>query len=144
MSMEENKRRIDDALSFLTIKKLVTPVNKTDAYKMGLVDTQGKIIRKPENEKEENALTLFDKFIFKLKRLLSGKISQLNNFLYVQTLDNSFYNNLVVKGAIEQRASIRRIKSDFDKLAEEHGVSYEEIFLALIHEEINDMENGEK
>lgn len=142
--MEENKRRIDDALSFLTIKKLVTPVNKTDAYKMGLVDTQGKIIRKPENEKEENALTLFDKFIFKLKRLLSGKISQLNNFLYVQTLDNSFYNNLVVKGAIEQRASIRRIKSDFDKLAEEHGVSYEEIFLALIHEEINDMENGEK
>jgi len=144
MSMDENRKRIDDALSFLTIKKLVTPVSKTDAFKNGLVNQEGRIIRQPENEEEEGMLTLFDKFIFKVKRLLGGKISQLNNFLYVQTLDNNFYNNLIVKGAIEQRASIQRVKKDIDKLTEKHNITVDELLIYLIHEEVVDIEKGER
>jgi len=144
MSMDENRKRIDDALSFLTIKKLVTPVSKTQAFKNGLVSGDGRIIRQPETEEEELSLTLFDKFIFKVRRLLGGKISQLNNFLYVQTLDNNFYNNLIVKGAIEQRASIQRVKKDMDRFIESHDITFDELMVCLIHEEIVEMERGER
>jgi len=144
MSMDENRKRIDDALSFLTIKKLVTPVSKTPAFKMGLVGQDGRIIRQPETEEENNSLTLFDKFIFKVRRLLGGKISQLNNFMYVQTLDNNFYNNLIVKGAIERRASIQRVKKDIDKLTEKHNISVEDLLMYMIHEEVVEIEKGER
>ena len=77
--MKEQRQKIDDILSYAVIKKLVTPVTKTQAYKLGLVDTKGKIIRNPETDEEEMALSIFDKFMFRLKNLLGSKISQLNN-----------------------------------------------------------------
>jgi hypothetical protein len=144
MSIDENRQRVDDALSFLTIKKLVTPVSKTPAYKYGIVDQEGRIIKKPTTPEEESYLTLFDKFIFKIKRLLGGKISQLNNFMYVQTLDNNFYNNLVVRGAIEQRASIIRVKHDIEKLIEKHDITIDDMFVYLIHSEVNEIEKEER
>ena len=141
---DQNKKRIDDALSFLTIKKLVTPVYKTKAFKLGLVDGNGRIIKKPETQEEQYSLTLFDKFIFKVRRLLGGKIAQLNNFLYVQTLDNDFYNNLIVKGAIEQRASIKRVKKDMDNFIEKHNITIDDLFMHIIHEEIIQIEKEER
>jgi hypothetical protein len=134
----ENRQKVDDALSFLTIKKLVTPVTKTKAYKFGLVDGIGKIIKEPETSEEKSALTLFDKFIFKMRRLLGGKIGQLNNFLYVQTLDNDFYNQLIVRGSIDQRASIKRIKKDFDKVLEKYNIDEYELMKILISESITE------
>jgi len=138
LSNKEQRARIDDVLSYAVIKKLVTPVKKTDAYKLGLVDSVGKIIKKPVTDEEEMALTLFDKFMFKLKRLLGSKISQLNNFLFVHTLSNDFYNQIIVKGGVENRSEIKRIRRDIDKLSEKYDIDIDDMMMILSHEEIKE------
>ena len=45
--------QIDDVLSFILIRKLVTPVTKTRAYKLGLVDGLGRVIKEPETAARE-------------------------------------------------------------------------------------------
>lgn len=136
MSDKIQKDRIDNILSFLVIKKLVTPITKTDAYKMGLVDSTGRLVKSPETEEEKSALTLFDKFMFKVKRLLGPKVSQLNNFLYVQTLNNDFYNSLIVRGNVEKRAEIKRITKDIQKVSEKYDCPIEDVVAILLQEEV--------
>jgi len=62
----------DTVYTFRFIKLLVTPFNKTEAYKMGLIDENGKRIKekKIENSKERSAFTPFHRIVFNLKKLL--------------------------------------------------------------------------
>ena len=44
--------------------------------------------------------------------MLGSRISQLNNFLYIQTITSDYYSNLVLKGGIEQRGMVKKLKRD--------------------------------
>ena len=74
-------RAIDALIAFRLIKLLVTPFNKTDAYKLGIIDEKGKVLIKAKNFKKafpsysigpaRKAYTMLTRFVFNLKRLLS-------------------------------------------------------------------------
>ena len=58
------------------IKKLVTPFEKTDAFELGIIDKDGKILKKRRNlegSKEKDAYTLSDTLVWNIKKLL-GKV----------------------------------------------------------------------
>ena len=57
------------------IKKLVTPFEKTDAFKLGIIDKNGKILKKRRDleGKEKEAYTLSDTLVWNIKKLI-GKI----------------------------------------------------------------------
>ena len=58
------------------IKRLVTPFENTDAYKLGIIDKDGKVLRKRSSLKtkeEKEAYTLSDTLVFNLKKVL-GKV----------------------------------------------------------------------
>ena len=58
------------------LKKLVTPFEKTDAFKLGIVDEKGKILKRRRNlntDEEKSAYTLSDTLIWNIKKLL-GKV----------------------------------------------------------------------
>jgi hypothetical protein len=57
------------ALRFLRL--LTTPWKKTGAYKAGLVDEDGKVIRSPETSNEKSVYTIFHKLVFNIKRLMN-------------------------------------------------------------------------
>lgn len=57
------------ALRFLRL--LTTPWKETSAFKAGLIDENGKVLRKPENSEEKDSYTIFHKLVFNLKRLLA-------------------------------------------------------------------------
>ena len=125
---------------FLFLKRLVTPIVKTDAFKLGLINNVGIQIKEPQSDDEFRALTILDRFIFKIKRMLGGKMAQLNNFLFVQTLGNDFYNKLVVKGRVDQRAEIKRIKRDIEKLSENYDCNIQDLLILLLQEELKETE----
>ena len=53
---------------------LVTPFEQTDAYKMGIIDKNGKVLRKAKTlttGKEKDSYTLLHRFVFNLKRLVN-------------------------------------------------------------------------
>ena len=67
-------RVIDALVAYRVLKLLVTPFNKTEAYKLGIIDDKGKVLKKTKQLKtseEKEAYTVLTKFIFNLKRLLN-------------------------------------------------------------------------
>lgn len=121
----DQPENLDSVITFIVIKKLVTPIASTDAYKFGLVTELGKLIREGETEEEKNSLTTLDKFIFKLKRLLGSKLSQLSSFMYLHTISNGITRKLFVHGNVENRSEIKRVKQSMDALGEHLNLSVE-------------------
>ena len=67
-------RVIDALIEYRLVKLLVTPFNKTDAYKLGIIDEKGKVLiksKKITNQKQRKAYTLLIRFVFNLKKLLA-------------------------------------------------------------------------
>ena len=74
-------RIIDAVIAYRVVKLLVTPFNKTQAFKMGIIDDKGKVLIKSKDIKTafktsnerlaaRKAYTLLIRFVFNLKRLL--------------------------------------------------------------------------
>ena len=67
-------RAIDLLITYRVIKLLVTPWEKQEAYKYGIIDDSGKVLRKAKElktSKEKDSYTLLHRFVFNLKRLLA-------------------------------------------------------------------------
>jgi hypothetical protein len=61
----------DIVLVYQFIKRLTTPFDETEAFKLGLIDKKGKRLKKASSSEEKKAMTYFDRLIFNLKRLLA-------------------------------------------------------------------------
>jgi len=64
-------RTTDVFYSFRFLRLLTMPWNTTGAFEAGIIDAEGKILRKPETADDRNVYNLFHKLIFNLKRLLN-------------------------------------------------------------------------
>lgn len=67
---------VDNLLAFRILYMLVTPFEKTDAYKFGIIDKDGNPLKKSKDLKtgeEKDSYTNLTRLVFSLKRLL-GKI----------------------------------------------------------------------
>jgi len=63
----------DTIYTYRFLKLLVTPFNKTEAYKLGIVDEDGKRTdKKIQTGEERQAFNLFHRLVFNLKRLLGA------------------------------------------------------------------------
>ena len=74
MSLLKSAGNIYFAYQFLT--KLTTPFDKTDAFRLGIIDEKGKVLKKRsklKSQEEKEAYTITDTMIFNLKKLL-GKV----------------------------------------------------------------------
>ena len=62
------------ATAFFFIKKMATPFEKTQAFKLGIIDKKGRVLKKMgdlETEQEKKAYTLLDRVIWNIKKLMS-------------------------------------------------------------------------
>ena len=68
-------RVIAALIAYRVLKLLVTPFNRTKAFKLGIIDDKGKVLIKskdlPNSGPKREAYTLLIRFVFNLKRLLS-------------------------------------------------------------------------
>ena len=73
-------RAIDLFVTYRFIKLLVTPFEKTDAYKLGIIDKNGNRIRKPKSTQvavelntteQQNSYTILHKLVFNIKKLFA-------------------------------------------------------------------------
>ena len=61
---------MDLFLVYQFVKRLSTPWDKTEAFKLGLIDAKGKKLKTAETPEEKKALGYYDKLVYNLKRLL--------------------------------------------------------------------------
>jgi hypothetical protein len=64
-------RTTDTVYAFRFLRLLTTPWTKMGAYKMGLIDANGNILRKPETSEEKSKYNIFHKLVFNIKRMLN-------------------------------------------------------------------------
>ena len=65
---------VDLFMLYQFIKRLATPFNKWDAYKLGIIDEKGRVLKKRKDlttVDERNAFRLFDVLVANLKKLLA-------------------------------------------------------------------------
>ena len=66
-------RGIDFLITYRVVKLMVTPFEKQEAFKFGIIDEKGKVLKKYKSlktEKERKSYTLLHRFVFNLKRIL--------------------------------------------------------------------------
>ena len=78
-------RLIDTLITYRVVKLMVTPFERQEAFKQGIIDKDGKVLKKNKElttDKEKSAYTFLHRFVFNLKRILSkvGLGSKLGGF----------------------------------------------------------------
>ena len=66
-------RAIDAFITFRFLKLLVTPFNKTEAFKLGIINDRGKVLRRYktlERIEERQAYTILHRLVFNVKKLI--------------------------------------------------------------------------
>lgn len=73
---------LDSLIAFRVLYMLVTPFKETKAFKLGLVDEKGALLKSPDSAEEKDAYNMLVRLVFNLKRLLiklPGGDSKLKN-----------------------------------------------------------------
>ena len=78
-------RLVDTLITYRIVKLLVTPFERQESFKQGIIDKDGKVLKKNRDlktEKEKKAYTFLHRFVFNLKRILKriGLGSKLGSF----------------------------------------------------------------
>jgi len=121
-------RLIDTLITYRIVKLLVTPFERQEAFKQGIIDKDGKILKKNKELKtqaEKKAYTFLHRFVFNLKRILKkvGLGSKLGSFAVALTLllkENKEYEQH--KTLIESVViSYLKETNQYDQLLNEQG-----------------------
>tara|TARA_S200000501_G_scaffold363773_1_gene395066 strand:+ start:716 stop:1198 length:483 start_codon:yes stop_codon:yes gene_type:complete len=121
-------RGIDFLITYRVVKMLITPFEKTEAFKRGIIDKDGKVLVKYRNvikQSDKKHYTLLHRFVFNLKRILKkvGLGSKLGSFAVALALlikeDRSYakYKDAIESGVI----SYLKEQDEYDKLLNEEG-----------------------
>jgi len=104
-------RAVDLVITYRVIKLLVTPFEKQEAFKYGIIDKDGKVLKKYrtlKTTKEKQSYTILHRFVFNLKRILArvGLGGRLGSFAVALGLlireDKNYlpYKNLIESAVI--------------------------------------------
>ena len=121
-------RAVDLVITYRVVKLLVTPFEKQEAFKYGIIDKNGKVLRKFKTLKttaEKKAYTILHRFVFNLKRILAkaGLGGKLGSFAVALGLlireDKSYkpYQSLIESAVI----TYLKETNQYDNLITEEG-----------------------
>ena len=121
-------RLVDTLITYRIVKLLVTPFEKQEAFKQGIIDSKGKVLKRNRDLKtqaEKKAYTFLHRFVFNLKRILQrvGLGSKLGSFAVALALllkENKEYEKHKV---LIESAVITYLKetNQYDQLLTEQG-----------------------
>lgn len=66
-------RFVDAVIVYRILRKLATPFKETEAFRLGIIDEKGKILRKfntLNSPEERDAYTLLDRLVWRMKRII--------------------------------------------------------------------------
>ena len=118
-------RAIDLIITYRVVKLLVTPFKKFKAFELGIIDDEGKVLRKFKTIKgsEKKHYTMLHRFVFNLKRILRkvGLGSRLGSFAVALALLIKEDKSMAVNKDLIEAAVITYLKEEnlYDMLLNE-------------------------
>lgn len=137
-------RGFDFIIIFALAKKFATPFRKMQAYKLGIIDDKGNILRAPATYKEKNAFTPLDNIVLRIKRLIPKNLWYLLTFAYIfkgftdQRSYRSMYESCETEEqmfeAEEKRLSLMRARKEVQEIINNNPKFTKEEFWSYIAE----------
>ena len=63
-------RFVDTVVAYRLLRLLATPIERTSAFQLGIIDRDGKKLKEPQTSQEMDAYSLLQRFVFKVQRSL--------------------------------------------------------------------------
>jgi len=121
-------RLVDTLITYRIIKLLVTPFENQEAFKQGIIDKDGKVLKRNRDLKtsaEKKTYTYLHRFVFNLKRILKrvGLGSKLGSFAVALALllkENKEYeqHKTLIESAV---VTYLKETNQYDQLLNEQG-----------------------
>src|SRR5210317_2332757 len=121
-------RAVDLVITYRVIKLLVIPFEQQEAFRLGIIDKDGNVLKKYrtlKSTKEKKAYTILHRFVFNLKRVLkkAGLGGRLGSFAVALGLllkENKEYeqHKILIESAI---VSYLKETKQYDNLLNEQG-----------------------
>jgi|TARA_B100000085_G_C18129704_1_gene344750 hypothetical protein len=113
-------RLVNAFVIYKFIKLLVTPFNKTEAFKLGIIDGKGNYLKKQkdlETRQEKLASNIFTRLVFNLKKLLAkipGGSSQIATFAAGLALIREEAEKVGADGDMIEEAFFQHVEEHYD------------------------------
>jgi len=120
-------KAVDLYVIYHIIKRISTPFEDTDAYKLGLIDAKGKKLKKASSREEKDAVSYFDRFVFNIKRVMAkvGLDTKVGSYAAALFL----LKEAEMQGEPTESEILEGILIEFDYLCENSSISYKELFI---------------
>lgn len=118
LNMQSHSREIDNLLVFIFIKSLMTIPSTTKAYKLGLINSDGQLIREPETPEENDSISNLDLLMGKLRMWLKHKLSFFSSSSWIRNANGNMrlQNALSNAKTTSMLYSVKKINSELSKI----------------------------
>ena len=123
-------RWIDTAILAVLTLRLLRSFKNTKAFRLGIIDKNGKKIKDPVTPNEKDAYTLLDKLIFKVQRLL-GRVGIIALGAFVALMEDNggvVTNKEVILERAEKEISFENFDKKHDGLFESNNIDPDEYY----------------
>lgn len=122
LDLSIHNREIDNILVFVFLKSLTTIPVKTKAYKLGLIDKNGRLIKDPVTKEENNAISNLDLLMFKIREWLRPKMYYLSSANWLTSIykNQRVQNYLLNTHTLSKQHLIRKINNELDDILRKH------------------------
>ena len=125
-------RVVDLLITYRIVKLMATDFKNQEAFKYGIIDANGKQLRKNRDlntEAEKNSYTVLHRFVFNLKRILAkfGLKSSISNFAAALAFILKENNQLIKHKSLLESAVITYLKetNQYDEMIKEVSIMKE-------------------
>lgn len=122
INLSTHDRNIDNILVFVFLKSITTIPSKTKAYRLGLIDKNGVLIKQPETKEEHDCISNLDLLMFKIREWLRPKMVYLSNINWVRGVYNNqrIQNQLANTSMLAKQFVVRQLNSQLDDILRKH------------------------
>ena len=152
-------RAIDLFVTYRFVRLLTTPFEKTDAYKLGIIDGNGNRIRQPNSTKpavelatieQKNSYTILHKLVFNIKKLFAkvpGLRTKVGTYAAALFLLKDTFKEHVEDPDMFEKEFMKYLKEndiEFDESISEEVIGFGEILPKGEYVLVNDILNKEE
>ena len=152
-------RAIDLFVTYRFVRLLTTPFEKTDAYKLGIIDGNGNRIRQPNSTKpavelatieQKNSYTVLHKLVFNIKKIFAkvpGLRTKVGTYAAALFLLKDTFKEHVEDPEVFEKEYMKQLKEndiEFDDSISEEVIGFGEILPKGEYVLVNDILNKEE
>ena len=118
VSMSSHVRSIDNVLVYVFLKSLLTIPTTTQAFKLGLIDKDGNLVREPVTPIEADAISNLDLFMAKLRTWLRPHLQKMSSMTWLRSAggNDRIQNSLSNADMVAKRAFVIRCNDELGKV----------------------------